>query len=116
MKRIVLVTGAAGFIGSATVKKLLLRDEVIGIDNISNYYEVSLKYRLKDLEDFSLDKGNWHFYKISIEDYKSLLKVFQKHKPTIVINLAAQAGVRYSLIDLNHIYRLISLDLEILIW
>tara|TARA_B100001057_G_scaffold443577_1_gene479779 strand:+ start:1220 stop:2245 length:1026 start_codon:yes stop_codon:yes gene_type:complete len=103
MKRNVLVTGAAGFIGAAIAKRLILNgDMVVGIDNISPYYDVSLKRkRLKEIEDLSLKNINWNFYKTSIENYDSLYKVFDKHKPEIVINLAAQAGVRYSLKDPN---------------
>ena len=101
MKRNVLVTGAAGFIGAAIAKRLILNgDFVIGIDNISSYYDISLKRkRLKEIEDLSSNKINWNFYKTSIEDHQSLCKVFEKHKPEIVINLAAPAGVRYSLKD-----------------
>ena len=101
MKRNVLITGAAGFIGAATVKKFLSNgDNVVGIDNINDYYDVSLKkYRLKKIEEFSLNESSWNFHKISLEDSQSLLEVFKKYKPKIVINLAAQAGVRYSLID-----------------
>tara|TARA_X000000950_G_scaffold110298_1_gene139019 strand:+ start:74 stop:1099 length:1026 start_codon:yes stop_codon:yes gene_type:complete len=103
MKRNVLVTGAAGFIGAAIAKRLILNgDIVVGIDNISPYYDISLKRkRLKEIEDLSLKNINWNFYKTSLEDYDSLYKVFDKHKPEIVINLAAQAGVRYSLKDPN---------------
>ena len=99
MKRNVLVTGAAGFIGAALTKRLILNgDIVVGIDNISPYYDISLKRkRLKEIEDLSLKNINWNFYKTSLEDYDSLYKVFDKHKPEIVINLAAQAGVRYSI-------------------
>ena len=103
MKRKVLITGAAGFIGAATVKKFILNgDKVIGIDNLCSYYDVSLKKnRLKEIDNLSYDNNTWDFYKISLEDNKSLLKVFEKHKPEIVINLAAQAGVRFSLKDPN---------------
>ena len=103
MKRNVLITGAAGFIGSFLTKKLILNgDNVIGIDNLCSYYDVSLKkQRLKQIDELMNKNSNWHFYKNHLEDYKSLLKVFEKHKPEIVINLAAQAGVRYSLIDPN---------------
>ena len=99
----VIITGSAGFIGFHTALRFLKEGfEVQGIDNLNDYYDVSLKnYRLKQLEVSSLNKSSWHFYKISIEDYKSLLKVFKEHKPHIVINLAAQAGVRYSLVDPN---------------
>ena len=103
MKRIVLITGAAGFIGASLAKKLILNgDKVIGIDNLSTYYDVLLKkQRLKQIDDVSSKDSNWYFYEYSLEDYESLFKVFEKHKPEIVINLAAQAGVRYSLIDPN---------------
>ena len=94
----ILVTGAAGFIGAALVIKLLENGEkVIGIDNINSYYDPSLKLeRLKNIKEKSTE-NNWSFYKISLEDKDSLADLFTKYKPKIVINLAAQAGVRYSL-------------------
>ena len=96
--RKIIVTGAAGFIGAAVAKKLLLNgDNVIGIDNINNYYDTSLKInRIKDISENFADK-NWIFFTKSIEDFDSLNQIFLKYKPDIVIHLAAQAGVRYSL-------------------
>ena len=103
MKRNVLITGAAGFIGAATIKKFILNgDNVVGVDNLCPYYDVSLKKnRLKEIDNLSLEKIRWHFYENSLQDYQSLSNIFKKHKPDIVINLAAQAGVRYSLINPN---------------
>ena len=93
----IVVTGAAGFIGAKLVEKLLINDEkVIGIDNINSYYETSLKLdRIKNIE--KIKKGTWDFYKESICDNNFLNKLFKKKSPQIVVNLAAQAGVRYSL-------------------
>lgn len=90
----VLITGAAGFIGCETSLNLLKQGyEVIGIDNINDYYDPTLKYeRLERLEH-----KNFKFYKEDISNFKSLKSIFEKHKPHYVINLAAQAGVRYSL-------------------
>ena len=98
MTKSFLITGAAGFIGAALAKKLLSEGEkVIGIDNINDYYDPSLKKaRLKQLDIYSNDKY-WSFYKISIENTSQVFDLFQKEKPQIVIHLAAQAGVRYSL-------------------
>ena len=100
----ILITGAAGFIGAELSKRFLKKDfNVIGIDNINNYYDVNLKKdRLKEID--SLVKKNnsyWKFYKNSIEDLENLKIIFEKEKPDIVINLAAQAGVRYSLQNPN---------------
>ena len=96
----ILITGAAGFIGQAVTKKLLEKGEnVIGIDNLNNYYDKKLKIdRLKNIEE-NLSKygGDWIFKICDIEDKVSLRKVFEDQKPEIVINLAAQAGVRYSI-------------------
>ncbi len=92
---IILVTGTAGFIGSALAHKLLDRgDEVIGIDNVNDYYDVSLKedrlLRLKTRPGFTEIRA-------SIEDKKTIEEVFANYRPQRVVNLAAQAGVRYSL-------------------
>ena len=97
----ILITGAAGFIGAALVKKLLKNGEnVYGIDNINSYYSPILKEkRLENIKQtLSRDSsGKWIFKKISLEDSESIDKVFTSFRPNIVINLAAQAGVRYSL-------------------
>ena len=98
----VLVTGAAGFIGYHVCKSLLKNEyDVIGVDNLNSYYDVNLKIaRLKTLEKFiSSKKSSWHFYKSDISKKNSLLEIFNKCRPKIVINLAAQAGVRYSILN-----------------
>ncbi len=91
----VLVTGSAGFIGNNLSEKLLARgDEVIGIDNLNDYYDVSLKEaRLAKI----LNHENFTEARFSLEDRDAVVDLFEKHKPDRVVNLAAQAGVRYSL-------------------
>ena len=92
----ILVTGAAGFIGSFLCEKLLLttKDEVIGLDNLNDYYDVSLKEeRLKKLTKFE----KFTFIKGDISDKNMVDSLFEKHHFDIVVNLAAQAGVRYSI-------------------
>ncbi|KAB2332608.1 GDP-mannose 4,6-dehydratase [Bacillus mesophilum] len=90
-----LITGAAGFVGYYLSKKLLEQGcKVIGIDNINDYYDVNLKHtRLKGLEPFE----NFTFIKGDISDKDLVMKMFEEYKPNIVVNLAAQAGVRYSI-------------------
>ena len=97
-KKKILVTGAAGFIGSEIAKRLLSEGfEVIGIDNLNGYYNPFLKQkRVKTIEE--TDQNNcWRFLKVNLENAKKINKIFYEYKPSIVINLAAQAGVRYSL-------------------
>ncbi len=99
-KSIFLVTGAAGFIGAAICHKLLKEGNcVIGIDNLNAYYDPSLKKdRLKSISNkLNQYSGSWYFCESALEDYEYLKKIFKKYSPRIVINLAAQAGVRYSL-------------------
>lgn len=90
-----LVTGAAGFIGFYLSKNLLEKGcRVIGIDNINDYYNVNLKYdRLNKLKPFE----NFIFFKGDISDKNFVMKTFKEYEPNIVVNLAAQAGVRYSI-------------------
>jgi UDP-glucuronate 4-epimerase len=91
----IMVTGSAGFIGFSLCLQLLERgDDIIGIDNHNDYYDPKIKdERLKQLKKFS----NYHHYKIDLCDQESLSTVFKKHKIKKVVNLAAQAGVRYSI-------------------
>jgi len=106
----ILVTGVAGFIGFHLAKRLLLEGyQVIGIDNLNNYYDVNLK--ISRLKELGIKSGifnyneplksetfdTFQFYKINLEDREHLPELFEEHKFNIVCNLAAQAGVRYSL-------------------
>jgi len=94
-KKRFLITGSAGFIGYFLSKALLEQDcELIGIDNINNYYDVKLKYaRINKLKTFK----NFTFIEDDISNKETIMSIFKKYKPDIVVNLAAQAGVRYSL-------------------
>lgn len=99
----ILVTGAAGFIGSNLVCELLKTTEpvvIIGIDNMNDYYDVSIKeYRLEQIEALAKIKtnSNWIFIKDSIANRTIVNEIFTLYKPQIIVNLAAQAGVRYSI-------------------
>lgn len=95
----VLITGVAGFIGANLAKKLLQEEEkvkIVGIDNMNDYYDVNIKeYRLARLKEYT----NFTFVKADISDKSVVQVLFQIYKPEIVVNLAAQAGVRYSIIN-----------------
>ena len=96
----ILVTGAAGFIGAALIEKLLINGEkIIGIDNLNDYYEPSLKKaRLEKIKSISEKHSNdFLFYKLSIENKNEIDNLFDNYRFKTVVHLAAQAGVRYSL-------------------
>ena len=96
-KKTILVTGAAGFIGSNLVKRIYQEAPsatVIGIDNMNDYYDVALKeFRLNELAKYP----TFTFVKGNIADKELITELFEKYKPSVVVNLAAQAGVRYSI-------------------
>lgn len=98
----ILVTGVAGFIGSNLVKKLykeLPESRVIGIDNMNDYYDVRLKeQRLEELMQYSI----FTFIKGNIADKQLINDMFTQYQPQIVVNLAAQAGVRYSITPISN--------------
>lgn len=102
-QQIVLVTGCAGFVGSNLIFKLfssISPIHIIGIDNLNDYYDVSIKeYRLNQIKSMadSHPESTWTFIKGSISDRELIQSIFEKYKPSIVVNLAAQAGVRYSI-------------------
>ena len=99
----VLVTGAAGFIGANLVEALIKKYSqinIVGIDNLNEYYDVSIKhYRLSQIDECikSFPESQWTFIKGSIADKELITNIFNEYHPNIVVNLAAQAGVRYSI-------------------
>ena len=96
-KKTILVTGAAGFIGANLVRRICEESPssmVIGIDNLNDYYDVTLKeYRLKELEKYP----SFVFIKGNIADKPLMFEIFERYRPAVAVNLAAQAGVRYSI-------------------
>ncbi|WP_370783839.1 GDP-mannose 4,6-dehydratase [[Ruminococcus] lactaris] len=98
-----LITGTAGFIGSNLVMELLREVDsvhIIGVDNMNDYYDVSIKeYRLQQIEKWAAQhpESSWNFIRGSIADKALIDQIFEEHKPAVVVNLAAQAGVRYSI-------------------
>jgi len=90
----VLITGVAGFIGFHLAKRLLARgDQVVGLDNLNDYYDVTLKEaRLAQVKG----QPGFRFYKLDLADREGIARLFKEHEPEVVVNLAAQAGVRYS--------------------
>ena len=99
MNKPIFITGAAGFIGFHLCKKLLNQGlNVLGIDNLNNYYDIKLKEkRLDNLSEISLENKNWKFIKTDLINKHLILDIFKEYNPENVVNLAAQAGVRYSL-------------------
>ena len=99
----ILITGAVGFIGSNLVLELLRTlssVNILGIDSVNNYYDVKIKeWRLQEIEKEAKSHVNskWNFIKGNIADKNLIDKIFEEFKPQIVVNLAAQAGVRYSI-------------------
>ena len=98
MASTILVTGAAGFIGAALSQRLLQRGErVVGLDNLNDYYDPTLKQaRLRQIEAIA-SRDSWRFVEMALEDGEALMALFAAERPAVVVNLAAQAGVRYSL-------------------
>ena len=101
----ILITGAAGFIGANLVMELLRGTAavtIVGLDSMNDYYDVSIKeYRLTEIEKLARKAPNsrWHFVKGNLADRSLLERLFQEHAFDLVVNLAAQAGVRYSIIN-----------------
>ena len=101
--KVILISGVAGFIGANLSIELLRSNspvQIIGIDNMNDYYDVSIKeYRLEKIKSMSESRpdSTWTFIKGSIADRELVNEIFQKYEPSIVVNLAAQAGVRYSI-------------------
>ena len=99
----ILITGAAGFIGANLVMELMKTDEpirIVGLDKMNDYYEVLLKeYRLSEIDKLAVEKPQikWPFIKGDLADKALIDRIFDEYKPDIVVNLAAQAGVRYSI-------------------
>ena len=100
-QKTIFVTGAAGFIGSNLVKRLfhdVTGATIVGIDNMNDYYDVALKeYRLAQLDNTVPEGTTWHFIRGDIADKATIDAIFSEYKPQVVVNLAAQAGVRYSI-------------------